>query len=61
MLNEIGRDKVADSIETYAQAKEEAAVTEKVKGYADNWAESQITADMSDSEKAKLNTLLQIV
>ncbi len=56
MLNEIGRDKVADSIETYAQAKEEAAVTEKVKGYADNWAESQITADMSDSEKAKLNT-----
>lgn len=56
MLNEIGRDKVADSIESYAQAKEEAAVTEKVKGYADNWAESQITADMSDTEKARLNS-----
>ena len=32
MLNEIGRDKVADSIETYAQAKEEAAVNRKSKG-----------------------------
>lgn len=59
-LNGLGRDKVVDTIDSFAQAKEEAAVTEKVKAQADNWVESQITADMSDAEKEKLKKFADV-
>lgn len=55
-LNNVGREKVVGTIEDYAAAKEEAAVTEKISAYADSWVERNITSDMSDEDKLKLKS-----
>lgn len=53
-LDNIGREKVVSSIEDSARAKEEAAITEKISSYADDWVERNITSDMSDEDKTRL-------